>query len=205
MRVRVLYGLLQTDTKTGKSGAPSPDHYDAYLITGGKYSVFDRYPWQERLFAFLQSVISIRQPIAGICYGHQAIAHVLGATVIRSPKGYGVGLMPVKVIGDRPWCQTRRQPYWLHAMHQDQLIDLPDNAECFLSSDFCPLSGFTIGKNVFAIQQHPDFTKSINQDLIERRREKMGHEVAQAGIDSLAGRDDTNVSIDWLARFFLEA
>ena len=181
---------------------PKPGDFHAYLITGGKYSVFDSYPWQDRLFDFLRRVMDLRIPLAGICYGHQAIAHVLGAKVVRSEKGYGVGLMPVSVIADQPWCQARTAPYMLHAMHQDQLTELPDGAELFLSSDFCPISGFTIGENVFAIQQHPDFNAALNQDLIEKRQDRIGYDRAAEAIASLDGTDDTHSSVDWLVGFF---
>lgn len=180
---------------------PTPNSFDAYLITGGKYSVFDSYPWQDRLFAFLKNVMDDDIPLAGICYGHQAIAHVLGARVERSAKGYGVGLMPVNVVADRPWCQSRSEPFNLHAMHQDQLTELPAHAELFLRSDFCPISGFTIGNSVFAIQQHPDFTAELNRDLIERRIARIGDAAATDAIGSLQGPDDTPISVAWLAGF----
>jgi len=90
-------------------------------------------------------------------------------------------------------------------MHQDQLVELPDEAEIFLSSDFCPISGFTIGESVFAIQQHPDFTTGINRDLIARRRDRIGDDVARVAIESLEGRDDTSTSVEWLAEFFKRA
>lgn len=181
---------------------PAAEDFDAYLITGGKYSVFDPYPWQDRLFDFLREVMAQDIPLAGICYGHQAIAHVLGAKVVRSEKGYGVGLMPVNVTDDRPWCAKQASPVMLHAMHQDQLTELPDTAELFLSSDFCPFSGYTIGQNVFAIQQHPDFTAALNQDLIERRMDRIGPDTVKNALASLSGRDDTDQSVAWLAGFF---
>lgn len=184
---------------------PNAQDFDAYLITGGKYSVFDPYPWQDRLFDFLREVMALEIPLAGICYGHQAIAHVLGAKVVRSDKGYGVGLMPVNVTAARPWCAIQTPPVMLHAMHQDQLAELPEDAELFLSSDFCPFSGYTIGQSVFAIQQHPDFTPALNQDLIERRMERIGHENAAQAIASLNGRDDTELSVAWLAGFFIHS
>lgn len=49
-----------------------PDQFDAYLITGGKYSVFDAYDWQKTLFQFIRVVYNKCIPIAGICYGHHS-------------------------------------------------------------------------------------------------------------------------------------
>lgn len=180
---------------------PDIGDFDAYLITGGKYSVFDSLVWQDRLFEFIRDLIAAKIPLIGICYGQQAIARALGAGVDRSPRGWGVGLMPVQVVRETEWCRVREIPYMLHAMHQDQVTELPDSATLFLSSDFCPISGFSINDRVLAIQQHPDFTPALSRDLIEKRRERIGENTAESAITSLSGTDETQSSVKWMAKF----
>jgi GMP synthase-like glutamine amidotransferase len=182
---------------------PNAKTFDGYIITGGKYSVFDQFSWQDKLFKFLEKVVKKEIPLIGICYGHQAIAKILGGKVVRSQKGYGVGLMPVNVIKATSWCNTSINPLMLHAMHQDQVIELPPKAELFLQGDFCPISGFFIKNKVLAIQQHPDFNSSLNKSLIEKRRDSMGSTTVRQGIQSLAGPDDTQTSINWMVDFLL--
>lgn len=184
---------------------PAVGDYDAYLITGGKYSVFEDLDWQHRFLDFVGQIIETKVPLIGICYGHQAIAHVIGGTVERSNKGYGVGLMPVNVVADTAWSKASASAVMLHAMHQDQVTAVPEGADIFLSSDFCPISGFSYGPAVLAIQQHPDFTPALNQDLIEKRRERIGEDTANAAIATLDGPDDTEVSVRWMADFLKSA
>lgn len=180
---------------------PDPEAFDAYLITGGKYSVFEDLDWQHRFLEFITTLIKQEIPLIGICYGHQAIAKVIGGTVERSPKGYGVGLMPVNVVAETDWSTESDTPLMLHAMHQDQVTSVPEGAEIFLSSDFCPISGFSYGTSVLAIQQHPDFTAALNRDLIEKRIDRIGQSTASEALASLGGRDDTEASVAWMAKF----
>lgn len=182
-----------------KDQLPAPAEFDGYIITGGKYSVFEDYDWQDRLFDFIRAAHAQQIKLIGICYGHQAIAHALGGAVERSPKGWGVGIMPVDVTRQTGFAQAETG-VMLHAMHQDQVSQAPQGADVFLSSSFCPISGFTLGDHFLAIQQHPDFNPDINRDLINKRIERIGDR-AQDALDTCAGHDDTETSVIWMARF----
>ena len=183
-----------------KDELPQPDEFDAYLITGGKYSVFEQLDWQERLFDFLRRAHKQSIAVIGICYGHQAVAHALGGKVERTTtKGWGVGIMPVDIVRSTGWADPT-EDVMLHAMHQDQVTQLPEGAELFLRSDFCPLSGSTMGKHILCIQQHPDFTAALSADLINKRIDRIGEQV-QPALDSLCGQDDSSVSVHWMVGF----
>jgi GMP synthase-like glutamine amidotransferase len=184
---------------------PDITAFDGYIITGGKYSVFDQISWQNNLFYFLQAIIEEQLPLIGICYGHQAIAKVMGGKVARSPKGYGVGLMPVNVIKTTSWCTANTTPLLLHAMHQDQVMEMPSGAELFLRGDFCPISGYFIKNKVLGIQQHPDFNSLLNKSLIQKRHDLIGSVTVREGIKSLSGPDHTETSINWMVDFLLHA
>ena len=43
------------------------DNADAYIITGSKYSVYDKIDWIQSLKKYIHEIISLDVPILGIC------------------------------------------------------------------------------------------------------------------------------------------
>jgi GMP synthase-like glutamine amidotransferase len=65
-----------------------PQDFDGYVITGSPASVNDdRLPWVGPLLAFIRAVDVARQPLIGLCFGHQAVARALGGQVARNAAG----------------------------------------------------------------------------------------------------------------------
>ena len=180
---------------------PDANNYDGYLITGGKYSAFEDYPWQEDLREFIITLNDKKIPLVGICYGHQIITEALGGKVVRSDKGWGVGIKESKVVVKPDWMQDTPEAVSLYSMHQDQVEKLAEGATTFLSSDFCKEAGYIIGNHILGIQQHPDFNAEICRDLILKRRERIG-DVADVALQSLTNAHHTELSSKWIADFF---
>ena len=174
--------------------------FDVYLITGGKYSVFEDLDWQHKLFDFIRQIYNKNIPLLGICYGHQAIAHVLGGHVERFDNGWGAGVTTVNVIDQPVWLQPITEKIYLLTMHQDQVTTIPFEATRFLGSHFCNNSGFYIDDKVLAIQQHPEFTPELCRDLIVRRKKRIGEQYEPA-LKSLEIKHQGSYVGQWMANF----
>ena len=177
---------------------------DAYLITGCKLSVYDDLPWIRELASFIRHAIEAKKKIIGICFGHQLIAHFFGGEVGPASAGWGVGVQTSDLVTTHSWMGVVNQtPSQLHlvASHKDQVSRLPQGAKIFATSDFCPVSGFTLGDEVLTIQGHPELSAEYSEALMGVRRQLLGEDVYQAGINSLQKSTDERLFARWMVTF----
>ena len=178
------------------------DEYDGYLITGSAYGVYDDAPFIPPLMEFIRAIFNARKPLVGVCFGHQAIAHALGGNAEKFPHGWGIGIMRVHVVGTADWIPSDTQHLDLIHVHQDQVITLPPEAIRLAQSDFCQNAAFAIGKQVFAMQGHPEFTPAYTNALIDIREDKIGKERAATARISLQKPHDGCQVGGWILDFF---
>ncbi|WP_269716321.1 glutamine amidotransferase-related protein [Caulobacter sp. NIBR2454] len=142
---------------------------DAWLITGSAAGVYDPEPWIADLKAFLQDA-SGAAPMVGICFGHQVMADAFGGEVIKSPKGWGVGLHTYEIVAPQPWMDDDA-PVALSVSHQDQVVTLPPGAQIVAASAFTPLAMLAYPeRRALSLQAHPEFEAAYTRALIESRR-----------------------------------
>lgn len=180
---------------------PASIDCDAYLITGSRYSVYEPLPWMPPLVEFLANVLDAGRKIIGICFGHQLMAHFFGGQTGRADAGWGVGVHVTDIVTEAPWMEPRLPHLGLLCSHQDQVLALPQGAELYASSAFCPLAGFTWRDQVITIQGHPEFTKDYSQALMTLRRDLLGEAVYENGCASLSLDTHEAVLLTWIINF----
>ena len=67
---------------------PAPQAFDGYILSGSKYSTYERSPWMLALIEFLQQLREERCPVFGICFGHQIMADAYGGLNAKSAAGW---------------------------------------------------------------------------------------------------------------------
>jgi len=174
---------------------------DAWLITGSKAGVYDALPWIASLQAWIKQAYVHNQKLLGVCFGHQLLAHTLGGKAIKHPDGWGIGVHTSDVIYHPDWLTDSYRHINLLYSHQDQVVELPPQAQCLLSSEFCRYAGFIIPERVFTVQGHPEFTPEYLKRLLHRRQTCIGAETFREGMASLDLVTDSDVVGRWMIEF----
>lgn len=154
---------------------------DAYIITGSAYGVYEDHDFIPPLEDFIRQAYNQNIPQIGICFGHQILAQALGGRVIKFDKGWGLGVHSYKLKTDEGVKTIK-----LNAVHQDQVVEKPKEAEIICSSDFCENAGLAYGKKAISFQPHPEFEEGFMVDLINLRSGKsFSEETANKALSSM--------------------
>jgi GMP synthase-like glutamine amidotransferase len=153
------------------------DDYDVVLLTGSKADSFSDEPWVRELRRRVTELLQQRKKLLGICFGHQLIAHCLGAQVGRAPNGWGMGRLSYDWVGTTPLKPAAAgAPVSLLASHQDQVLSMPPGATLLARSEFCPIAAYAIDDQVLCVQPHPEFVEAYSSYLLDKRRDRVGEE-----------------------------
>ena len=181
---------------------------DGWLITGSRHGVYENLDWMLELQSFVRDIAAHDIPLVGICFGHQIIAQALGGEVVKSDKGWALGLHHYQIDKNYSWMEHESGSIGLYAFHQDQVVKIPDNAQVFASSDFCPYAGLSYGDSIISLQAHPEFEGAYEIALLDLfNGDLFSTELADQAYASMSEgkKADQEMASSWLSSFFLKS
>lgn len=151
------------------------DGVDAVVIGGSGYSVFEETPHQDAAKAVVLEADRRGIPILGVCFGAQLLAKTFGGKVERDADNMEVGTYMMRrtddgsidaLFADMP------DKFAAQCAHQDRVTEVPPGSVILAKSDKCPVQAFAIpGRDIYAVQFHPEVTKTGFLERIERDKQ----------------------------------
>jgi GMP synthase (glutamine-hydrolysing) len=161
-------------------------------------------------------LLDLELPILGLCYGHQLIAHTVGAKVEPAQqREYGIAYVTIdKPVGVLKGL-GKKEKVWMS--HGDTVFTVPAEFEVLAHTENCPVAAFRHKqKPVYGLQWHPEVVHTKNgmqmlsnfifevcrceanwkmEDRIEKMIGEIKDEVGEAkAIIALSGGIDSSVA-----------
>ncbi|WP_375697711.1 type 1 glutamine amidotransferase [Pseudophaeobacter sp. TrK17] len=168
------------------------DAADGWIITGSRHGAYEPHDWIPPLEELIREIHAKKQPMAGICFGHQIIAQALGGKVAKYQGGWAVGHVTYEQDG---------APLTLNAWHQDQVIERPAEARVLAGNAFCENGILAYGDHIWTLQPHPEFSNAFTSGLIDKRGRGV---VPDQILDQASQQLDTPVDSPAIANFLAE-
>lgn len=183
----------------------SPGDRDAWIVTGSKHGVYEDLPWIAPLKNFLRDARETDVPLIGVCFGHQIIAEAFGGRAVKAPQGWCAGVQRYDIRHRPTWLREAPARFRMHAMHQDQVTELPADATVLAASAFNPFAMLAYGDperpDAISIQPHPEFDHDYTRALIDMREVELTPALAEAARASLTGMVDSAEFARWALAF----
>ena len=126
--------------------------YKGIIFTGGPNSVYD-----EKSPKFDKKILTLGLPILGICYGAQLLAWLCGGKVASAEESGEYGKVTFTHTDDALFDGVPSESVcWMS--HTDSICELPQGFAATAYTGHCPVAAMSNGKNLYAVQFHPEVT-----------------------------------------------
>jgi GMP synthase (glutamine-hydrolysing) len=142
------------------------DDWSGILLGGGPWNASDarsskseaQLRAEEGISALLDDVVARDFPFLGACYGIGTLGLHQGGVVDRSwPEPVGPMWVTVTPDGEAdPLFAGLPSDFAAYGGHKEAMVRLPVDAVQLATSTACPVQGFRVGSNVYALQFHPE-------------------------------------------------
>ena len=126
------------------------------ILSGSPHSVLEGGPLPDK------KIFELGLPILGICYGHQAMAHLLGGKVKKgSVREFGKEILSISKKDKLFKGLSGKEVVWFS--HGDTVATLPKGFVATASTKTCAYAAFADAKrNFYNIQFHPEVTHTVH-------------------------------------------
>ena len=132
------------------------------IILGGPISVNDTdiFPFLAVEIDLLKRRIAADKPTLGVCLGAQLIASALGSDVYQGEvKEIGWQELDLTAAGEQSALRYLGRQHCSMLHWHGETFDLPPSATLLASTESYPNQAFSYGKNILALQFHPEVTQ----------------------------------------------
>ncbi|RZC55613.1 hypothetical protein C5167_014468 [Papaver somniferum] len=134
------------------------ESFGGFVITGSCSDAHGNDLWIVKLLNLLKKLDSLKKRVSGICFGHQVFC------IHRA-------LILIKITSQRhAYPESLKIPTTLSVIefHRDEVRELPPSAKVMAWSSKTGVEVFMSGDHMMGIQGHPEYTKDILLNLIDR-------------------------------------
>lgn len=138
-----------------------PDGVRGVVALGGSMGALDDdiAPWLPAERGLLRDAVERGVPVLGLCLGHQLLAAATGGTIRRATQPeFGINQVEHVQPTDRLMAALPATDVTALQCHQDEVGELPSDAELLLTSPGCRVQAFRIGAIAYGLQMHPEST-----------------------------------------------
>ena len=153
---------------------------DGIIISGSARDAWNDDPDILRLLEFARDAMSRRQPMLGVCFGHQLLGRALGGDVGRNPAGWEVGATTVELTAEgqkNPLFAGFETEFAAIQSHRDAVFALPAVVKVLATNARAPIQAFSADDRVFGVQFHPEMDGEILRHRWAERRVKLRGQV----------------------------
>lgn len=147
-----------------------PRSYSHIVVSGSKTLITEEAPWIDEHDDFLRRAIDAEVSILGVCYGHQALARILGGKKIVGPsKTPEVGWAKIEQLKNDRLFDGLKQSFYSAVRHFDEVYEVPRDSEHLATSERCAIQAFRMrDRPVYGIQFHPERTEAGMQKAFKQ-------------------------------------
>ena len=148
---------------------------DLIVLGGsGDYSIFADLACMSKLRSWTQRALKEDKPLLGSCLGAQFMAEFLGGEVVTDAALEEIGSMAVRLTKDvktDPLFFDFPETFMAQIGHQQTIVQIPEGAKILAKTDKAIHAFAWPGLSLYAMQFHPELTKSGMVDRIIHHRD----------------------------------